>query len=111
MTMRVTVSHPGALVKTLLSLGYVLLIAIDFQSELFEETLPLSAIIRSTVSPVTTERQTEVGNFQMTGGTDEKIVRFDIAMDPLHPMSFFNAQYHLGAIPLCHSFLEHILSE
>jgi hypothetical protein len=79
------------LVKTLLSLDHISLIAIDLEAKLFEKTLPLSVIVRLTVCPVATEGQTKVRDFQVSGSTDEEIVRFDIARDPLHAVSFLDA--------------------
>ena len=89
----------------------VLLISRDLDSQFLHEALTLVSVVGLAMRPVSIECKAKVRDFEMTGSADEKVVRLDIPMDPLHLVGFFDAQDHLGHVLLGDLFLQHIFSQ
>lgn len=61
--------------------------------------------------PMTVKREAKVGYLQMTGGSDEKVVRLDVSMNPFQSMSLFNTKDHFSNVPLRNRLRKNIVSD
>lgn len=76
-----------------------------------EETVSLLIVVRLIVSPVAIKCKTEIGDLEMARSGDQEVVRFDVAVDPVHLVCLFDTQNHLGDILLRHIFIEYVFAE
>jgi hypothetical protein len=89
----------------------ILLISSNLDSELLHEALALVGMVRLAMCPVTIECEAKVRDLEVPRCTDEKVVRLDISMNPLHLVGFFNAQDHLRHVLLGDLFIQYIFSQ
>lgn len=60
--------------------------------------------------PVAIEGEPKVRDLEMTRGRNEKIVRFDVAMDKIQTVGLLDGQDHLGNVEASHRLVENVLA-
>lgn len=87
------------------------LIARGFDANSLQHRLPHIGVVELAMSPVSIECEPKVRNLEMSRGADKKVVRLDIAMDPLHVVCFLDAQDHLRNVLLGMRLFQYIFTQ
>lgn len=89
----------------------VLLIASDIQTQILQKTMTLLVVVGLVVHPMSIECQAKVRNLEMTGSSNEEVVRLDVTVYPVHLVCLFDAENHLCDILLRNVLIEYILPQ
>ena len=76
----------------------ILCVPLDIHIEILQKTMTLFVVVSLIVHPVPIEGKPEIRNLQMARSLNQKIIRFDITMNPIHLVRLFDTQNHLGDI-------------
>ena len=89
----------------------VLLVASNVKIEILEKTISLLVVVGLVVCPVTIKGEPEIRDFQVARSGDEEVIRFNVAVDPVHPVCFFDAENHLSDVLLRHVLIKDVFSQ